>query len=224
MDYETEEQQLEAIKKWWQENSMMIVTGIVAGVGAIFGWQYYQQYTISHSEQASVIYEQVISTAQKPAEMLGDLNEQQTRVNQLAADYSDTPYAALSALILAKQHIIAGESVKAQQQLQWVIDHGKQPELVNLAKIRLSKVHLSNAQTDQALLILNETFPDSFHAMVLELKGDALLIKGKPEEARAAYMQAMALAGASARWLQLKLDDIGDVIQPDLTKSDEPSA
>ena len=207
MDYETEEQQLEAIKKWWKENSSMVVSGVVIGVAAIFGWQNYQSNSIVHAEQASVLYEEVLIGTQSTS----NKNDQLMKVNLLAGEYSDTPYASLSALVIAKQHLAAGEMVKAQQQYDWVIQNSTQVEFKYLAKIRLSRLLLETGQADKALALLNETYPESFQAMVLELKGDTLLIQGNTILAKTAYSQALNLSNATNRWLQLKIDDLGDI-------------
>ncbi len=204
MDYETEEQQVEAIKKWWKENSTMVITGITVGVASIFGWQYYQDQSIKHTEQASVIYETVMAETDQN----GALNDQQARVNQLMAEFDDTPYASLSALVLAKQYLSAGEALKSQQQLEWVINNTSQDELKYLAKVRLARVYMSSQQGDHALSILNETFPQSFKAIVLELKGDLLVTMGKLDQARQAYNEALGLSAGNS-WLQLKIDDLG---------------
>lgn len=221
MDFETEEQQLEAIKNWWKENSSMIVTGLAVGVASIFGWQYYQDQSVRHTEQASIIYETVASNLQST----GSINEQQTRVNTLAAEFKDTPYASLSALLLAKQHLASAEPVKAQAQLQWVIENTRQDELKYLAKIRLARVLLTNSQADQALLLLNENYPESFRALALELKGDALVTQGNKALAQQAYKDALQYT-TSSRLLQLKIDDLGEAadVSSDSSMSTEPSA
>ncbi len=221
MDYETEEQQLEAIKRWWKENSNMVITGIAIGVASIFGWQYYQVEQAKHTEQASILYEQVLVNS---ADTL-KINDQMASVNQLEAEFKDTPYASLSALIIAKQQITAGEIDKAQQQYRWVIENANQSELKYLAKIRLSRLLLTNKQQDQALSLLNETYPESFNGMVLELKGDVFSIQGNKIEARKAYLEAISLSKSSSRWLQLKIDDIGNIsADSNLETGSEPSA
>jgi len=229
MDFETEEQQLEAIKKWWNENAIMIIGGIAVGISAIFGWQYYQSESIVHAEKASLIYEQILSSQSTPDTAVQSANEQQARVNTLVAEYADTPYASLSALLVAKQQMASGEFVKAQQQLDWVAKNAQQDELKYLAKIRLARLHLSTQQADQALALLSETFPESFQAMALELKGDAFVSQGKNVQAKVAYTQALNLAGGVNRWLQLKIDDIGGSavntsINSSTAESTEPSA
>ncbi|MGU3844696.1 YfgM family protein, partial [Vibrio diabolicus] len=40
--YDTEEQQVEAIKDWWKENGKAVIIGAVVGLGGLFGWRYYQ--------------------------------------------------------------------------------------------------------------------------------------------------------------------------------------
>ena len=221
MDYETEEQQLEAIKKWWKENSTMVVTGISIGVASIFGWQYYQTESVKHAEQASVLYEQVLINSSNPA----NINDQLASVNQLEAEFNNTPYASLSALIVARQHMAAGQIEKAQQQYRWVIENTKQDELKYLAKIRLARLLLAATQFDESLALLNETYPDSFNAMVLELKGDVLSTQGNKAEAKTAYVKAMSLSSGANRWLQLKIDDIGETsAESNLKTGSEPSA
>lgn len=203
MKYETEEQQLEAIKDWWKQNANMIIGGVVIGISAIFGWQYYQDQTIVSQSNASIIYQQVMNSSQNTP----SLNEQQTRVNQLQADYANTPYASLAALLLAKQHMAAGEFVKAQQQLEWVAGNAKQDEIQYLAQIRLAKLFFSLQQPDKALDILNKDFPSSFQAMVFELKGDVLLTQGNKPEAQQAYQQALMLSDSPSGLLMSKIDE-----------------
>ena len=219
MDFETEEQQLEAIKTWWKENSNMIIGGIAVGVSAIFGWQYYQTESVVHAEKASVLYEQVVGSLESPTA----INEQMARVNSLQAEYSDTPYAGLAALLLAKQQLADGQFTKAQQQLEWLVTNARQDEVKFLAKIRLARLLSNQQQIDKALDILSETYPDSFKAMVYELKGDVLLLKGDMAQARAAYLLAMSTTSTPGRWLQQKIDDINLPENITITDKSEPS-
>ncbi len=61
--YKTEEEQVEAIKKWWQENGKSIIAGVVIGITAIFGWRAYDNHTAVQAEAASTLYEQMIGAA-----------------------------------------------------------------------------------------------------------------------------------------------------------------
>ncbi|HED34308.1 MAG TPA: tetratricopeptide repeat protein [Gammaproteobacteria bacterium] len=223
MDFETEEQQLEAIKNWWKENSTMIIGGIAVGVAAIFGVNYFQSQSAIRSENASILYEQVLIGAQNPETTADLISTQLAKVNQLEAEFSDTPYATLSALIVARQHMNAGEVAKAEKQYQWVIDNTRQEEMKYLAKIRLARLLSGNKEADRALAILTEAYPESFSAMVLELKGDVLLSQGHRDRAKAAYTQAQLLSSKPGRWLKLKLDDLGGVAKQ-VAGATEPSA
>ncbi len=51
MEYETEEQQVEALKEWWAENGKAVIAGIVLGAGVIGGWTFWK----GHQEKQAVI-------------------------------------------------------------------------------------------------------------------------------------------------------------------------
>ena len=97
-EYETEEQQVAALKKWWKENSSTLIIGLLIGVSALYGWRYYAEQNNVHAVQASDLYMQIAQsvTLQTIDDKTLDIN------NKLINDYSDTPYAALSSLALAK--------------------------------------------------------------------------------------------------------------------------
>ena len=40
--YASEEEQVQAIKKWGKENGPGIIAGLILGLGALFGWRYWQ--------------------------------------------------------------------------------------------------------------------------------------------------------------------------------------
>ena len=58
--YNSEEQQVEAIKSWWQENGKSIIAGVVIGFVGLFGWRYYNDYTRQQSESSAAGYQQVM--------------------------------------------------------------------------------------------------------------------------------------------------------------------
>jgi predicted negative regulator of RcsB-dependent stress response len=37
--YTTEDQQVEALKRWWKENAKSILLGVALGLAAVFGWR-----------------------------------------------------------------------------------------------------------------------------------------------------------------------------------------
>ncbi|MCW8956189.1 MAG: tetratricopeptide repeat protein, partial [Gammaproteobacteria bacterium] len=61
MDYETEEQQVEALKRWWKENGKLIITGLTLGLALVVGVRFYNQYVNERAEAASYLFDQVTS-------------------------------------------------------------------------------------------------------------------------------------------------------------------
>ena len=58
-DFESEDQQIEAIKKWWKENGASLVLGLGIGVAGLLGWREYLAYKTDHSAEASDLYQAV---------------------------------------------------------------------------------------------------------------------------------------------------------------------
>ena len=95
--HETEEQQIEALKKWWKENGSSIITGLLLGLAILFGaksWFAYQERT---AENASNIYATLMTALNS-----GDYGVVTQKAGMLIADYSGTPYASMAALAVAR--------------------------------------------------------------------------------------------------------------------------
>lgn len=213
MDYETEEQQVEALKRWWKENGKLVITGLFLGGALVAGVRFYNQYNNERAESASYLFDQVISSEVDSKQDIKAIDQ------RLSAEYASTPYASLSALIVAKQQVKEGDLASARQKLEWVMTNSSNVELQHIARLRLLRILSSMNEYDQVLALANMDYPTSFAALYEELKGDAYLAKGDINQARIAYDKAMLQAGVQAnRWLKLKRDDLGPV------KLDEPSA
>ena len=52
----TEEEQVEALKKWWEENGTQLLIGIVVVLGGIFGFRTWEANTAEAAETATLIY------------------------------------------------------------------------------------------------------------------------------------------------------------------------
>ena len=52
--FATEEQQVEAIKRFWKENGVAIIIGAALGLSALWGWRYYSESQIIAKEAASL--------------------------------------------------------------------------------------------------------------------------------------------------------------------------
>ena len=58
-----DEEQVEALKKWWSESGKSVVAGLAIGLAAVAGWSSWQTWQTSQAELASVRYEQLVNDA-----------------------------------------------------------------------------------------------------------------------------------------------------------------
>jgi len=206
--YDLEEQeQLAALKAWWNEHGGAIILGatlVLAAVGAWNAWTWYQR---SQSAQAAVLYD----TLQK-ASRANDLKTTRETAGAILENFPRSAYAPLAALVSAKVQFQAGDLKTARAQLQWVIDHARSDEIRSIATLRLASVLLDDNEPDAALKILEAKPHPGFEALYASQRGDILATQKKRSEARAAYKTALEKAGAGPLRdaLRLKLDALGE--------------
>ena len=211
--YDLEEQeQIDSIKTWWKMYGNLVTGVVVAGSLAVIGWQGWNWYQRSQAAQASAIYgvlEQAVAAR--------DAQKVKAAAGELAEKFGGTTYAALGALVAARQSFEAGDLKTARAQLTWAADNGKD-EIRDLARLRLASVLLDEKAYDEALKQLEAAHAAAFAARFLELKGDVLAAAGKKPEARAAYQAALdkgevreGRGGAGRELLRQKLDSLGEV-------------
>lgn len=212
--YQTEEEQIEAIKKWWKDNGTSVIVGVLLALSAVFGWKTWQTHDIERAEKASVAYEAVVNAVENAQSTDADSLENST-VNHLGEkmleEYKGTTYSELTALLLAKHAVEKDDLEGAVKQLQWAVDNTDDESIRMVAKLRLAKVLLAQNKADDALAILNSEQVAAFEATVEELKGDIYLSKDDKDQARRAYKTASAAAKKAnipRPLLDLKLDDI----------------
>ena len=97
MAYDLQEQeQLEAIKAWWDRYAKLVVAAAIAcllTIAAFQGWRYYRH---QQSLAAVTLYEQLVQ-----AERANDAKKVRDIAAQVIDNYSRTPYAAMAALSAA---------------------------------------------------------------------------------------------------------------------------
>ena len=217
-DFETEEQQVEALKRWWKKNASSLLIGLAIGGFSLGGWNFYQKDQHQHSVEASDMYVSVLTQAEASA----DSALVSSTVDKLVAEYSDTPYAALSALVLAKIEIEAGNIEQAVSRLQWTIANAIEEEVGFVAQLRLARLMIAQKKYDEARDLLSAKHAAAFDGLYEELKGDLFVAQGELEQARIAYDKAIASSGNASRWLQLKRQDLGSS-KLNQTESIEPA-
>lgn len=203
---ETDEEQVEKIKKWWQENGRSVIAGIIIGVGGLFGYRYWVDYQNDIAEQASAHYSEMVKALEA-----GNNDSATQQATTLVTEYENSEYGTIARLALSRIHVEAGDYDRALEQLQLVVGTAGQEALGYLARIRLSAVQLQLSQPEQALTTLSVDFPAEFDASVEELKGDIYAQQGKVAEAAEAYRKALrgTPGPANGQFVQQKLDDLG---------------
>ena len=202
--YETEEEQLEAFKRWWKENGQSTLIGLVMGIAIILGWNYWQDHKKVKAEQASALYSQLIQA------LAADKNDSAEKLaERIQEDYPKTEYAAYSGLLLAKLKVQQGDVAKARTILT-AIAAGSNRELSNIAKIRQVRLMLAQGEYEQGLQLINGIDPatsSSFSGNYDELVGDLYVALDRLDQARSSYQKALE-NGYKSPLLQLKIDDL----------------
>jgi len=209
--YQTEEEQVESLKKWWAENSRAIIFGVGLGLFAIFGWQSWKDQAQTHALEASDIYQQLANSV-KEAEYDAAL----LLAAQIDETYGDTPYAGLAGLQTAKALMETGDKVAAIETLEKTALIAGNNSIQHVARIRAFRIRIGDgdmtaviADIESVIKEENGINPGEFIGQYEALKGDAYRLLGDVEQARYGYIAALRNATLDRRLIQLKLDDLG---------------
>jgi len=200
----TEEERLEAAQKWWKENGQSTIIGVVLGIAAILGWQYWQEHKHAEAEKASALYAELV----KSVESNNKDNTEKLAV-RVQAEFPKTDYALYSGLYQAQLKVQQNDVAAAKQILTKTGENANK-ELSNIAKIRLVRLMLANKEYEQGLELINKIDPassTSFSSSYDELTGDLYVALNRFDQARTSYQNALR-NGARSPLLQLKIDDL----------------
>ena len=193
--YRTEEEQVEALRRWWSENGRSTIIAIILALGLGFGYQGYQNYEVENAEGASDLYQRMLQAFSAPA-----LSPEQQEIAvqlaaQLKADYSGSTYAQFASLQLARVAVAQNNLAEAQVELRWVLGKAdKGSDVALIAQLRLARVLAASGEANQALSILEQGGEGPYQASYAVARGDVLLSLDRNEEASEAYTAALAYA------------------------------
>lgn len=205
--YETEEQQWEAIKKWFNQYGNMIAWAVILISVAVMGARYWLHHQDVIKEQASEHYFSMLKSQEQ-----NDLVSMESKANRLMQDYQKTPYAQVAAMLLAKQALEEKKYDDSISKLQWVLDQTSNNELKKIARIRLIKVYMAKGELDKAAALYNAKEANGWLTLMEELKGDIHNQENKTQDAIEAYKAAVKAAPDDTLHgplLTLKLNDLG---------------
>src|SRR5687767_1926580 len=203
-----EQEQLAELKAWWKQHGNLIVATVVAAALTFAGWQGWRWYQGGQSAQAAGLYESLARAAQA-----GDPKALRDATGSLIESYPRTHYAAMGALVAARFHFDRGDLKAAKTQLAWVIERSPSEDFKDVARLRLAAVLLDEKGYDEALKVLEAKHGAPYDAQFEALRGDVLVAKGQPAEARAAYQVAIEKAakdqGAFRESVRMRLEALG---------------
>lgn len=221
--YDNEQQeQLDQFKHFWKQYGNLITWVLVLVLGAYAAWNGYQYWQQKRSLAAAGLYEELDRAVSN-----GQLDKAARAFADLKKDYAGTTFAMQGALLAARVAIEQQKTDETKAALQWAVDEGKNPELVAIARLRLSGVQMDAKAYDDATKTLSATVPPEFTALVEDRRGDILSAQGKKDEAAKAYRAAWDAMPAEVeyrRFIEGKLTALGQPPASATTESASASA
>lgn len=202
-----EHEQGERVRAWLRENGGAIIGGVAIGLALLFGWQWWGQQRVEKQHTAATQFQALQDAVERQ-----DRDAVDALVASITGDFSGSPYSAFALMQLAEQQLAAGELAAAVESLRRAEAEAGDPALADLARVRLARVLIAQEQAEAALAELGKLTPDGFTAAAAELRGDALQMLGRRDEAREAYLAAarkMDAFSPGRRLVEMKLVDTG---------------
>lgn len=200
--YNSEQEQVEALKAWWDKNGRQAIVALVAFLLAVLGWQAWNDHRNEVAAAASSHYQQMTHLIEL------DPNQAVEAGRALIANYPDSIYATMASMLMARLAVEDKDLDTASAHLRSAMEQSSQAELAQLARLRLARVELAQGKPQLALATING---GEQSAASDELRGDIMMAMGKKDEARAAYSKALEAYGSvvdKRDLVQIKLDDI----------------
>lgn len=206
-DHLQEEEQIDAIKQWWQENKVSVIGAIVLTLGGSFGWSQYQDYTSATAIAAADTYDEILLERAS-----GESVDQLAMLADTIRDENGSiAFAEFAALQVAAAAAEEGNFEQAQIELEKVMAGVEvDSTLGQLAQLRLAKVKAALGQEEAAIAIL-ELGSDSFPVSYAQVLGDIHLAAGREAAALEAYQTAKAaslMLGGQSGLIDLKVSGL----------------
>ncbi len=202
-----EQEQLDQLRHFWKQYGNLISWALIVVLGALASWNFYQYWQRSQATQAAAMYDEV-ERAVRGADG--------AKIDRAFADmkdrFSSTTFAQQAGLLVAKQYYELGNRDAAKAALSWVAEKSSDPGYQAVAKLRWASILIETKAFDDALKVLNGTFPVNFDALVADRKGDLFFAQGKKSQAIEEYSKAYTLFDELTeyrRLVEVKLNSLG---------------
>ena len=203
--YSTENEQVDALRRFFIENGKALAIGVVIGIGALLGWRYWQNHQQAEMTGASQSYQQA-------SEALTGGKADGVALAEKFIEKNANNYGVLAALQLAQHEVDQKNFAKAEQQLAWAQGQTKDENLKSLIDLRLARVQLQENKLDDALKTLYLIKATGWVAMAQDIRGDVLVKKGDVKGAREAYSKGLASDASQSLQglLRMKLNNLSN--------------
>jgi len=205
-EYITEQEQIELLKSWIKQYSLVIIAGVALAFVAIFGWRTWQQRHFRILTHASVVYDEMLA-----ARAQNDPEATLVQAKKLFSNYANTSYGPMAALMLGRDAAVKKQYPQSEKHFQWILDHSSLPSFRQIARLRLARVFIADKKPKEALAALETIDDKSFSGLIKEERGDAWLALNNNDKARESYLEALndlPNADVMKPVLQMKYDNL----------------
>jgi predicted negative regulator of RcsB-dependent stress response len=218
-DHLQEEEQLEAISQWWQENRVSVVAAVVLTLGGTIGWSQYEDYISENAVAAADAYDSLLQERES-----GEAAEELALISAgLRESHAGETFADFGSLQVAAAAVEAGNLVLARAELESVMASVElDSTLGQLVQLRLARVMAASGDEAGAVAILVQG-SSSFPASYAQALGDIHLAAGREAEALLAYESAQTESLALGGQLGLVDLKVSGLSLRDADDSDEDS-
>lgn len=201
--FENENEQMEAVKRFFAENGKALIVGVVLGIGALVGWRVWNSNQAENASAASLGYQTLSS------ELQADKPQALEALQKFAAE-NKSIYGSFASLELAQKFADKNELNQTAKALENSLANTKDANLQALINLRLARVQIQQKEADAALKTLETIKGESWAALVADLRGEALLSKGDRQGARDAWSQGLVTQSSPAliEMLQIKINNL----------------
>ena len=196
----SQEEQQEILLSFWQRFKYLIIIALLAVVAWIVGRDYFIASSQEKDLETASLYQAYL-----------EADDQESGL-KLLNSYEDTAYADFVRLNEAKRSFQNGESNKAIELLQAVIENNTSLNEFNpleaAARTRLAKIYLENEDYTSVLSLYQNS--NELTSTMLEQRADAENALGQFSNARASYMLALQSSTnqASRALINMKISDL----------------
>lgn len=186
-EYLTEQEQIELLKNWIKQYSLVIILGVLIAIAGISGWRYWQQRQNNILNHASAIYDEMLTMRAQ-----NDHAATLIQAKKLFRHYPQTTYGQMAVLMLAYDEVLKKNYPEAKVQLNWVLDHSKIQSIRQIARLRIARILIAEKNPQSALDTLKKVDDKSFNGLIDEVRGDAYVALNDNNMARQAYQRALS--------------------------------